>query len=82
MTMTTKELAELYTGALNYTAPLKGKARDRAIFDYLAGASAATYGADHCPPWLFVMGARGGDRLNELTREIARLTAKKPEGAA
>lgn len=69
--MTTEEKRDLFRAAMNYTQTLKPKDRDRAIFDFLAGASAATEGADACPVWLYVIGCRGGNRVKELERLIA-----------
>lgn len=79
MTTTTKERQELLTAALDYTASMKGKARDRALFDFLAGASTALYGPHECPPWLWIIGVRGGTRLREVQDQLAQL-AKHPQG--
>jgi hypothetical protein len=64
----------LLNAAVTYTASLTGKTRDRALFDYLAGACEALFVAGQAessvPPWLFVIGARGGDRLKEIERML------------
>lgn len=67
----------LLKAALDHTAGLKGKPRDVAIFDYLAGAAKAlhlgypeTHKSD-CPPWLWVIGIRGGTRVAEIERMLA-----------
>lgn len=65
----------LLNAALEYTASMKGKARDRAVFDYLAGGALALSISDPAnntslPPWLFVLGCRGGDRVQEITRML------------
>ena len=61
---------EILNGAVNNTATLKGKRRDEALFDYLCGACAALYALGEintdCPPFLFVIGVRGGNRLKEI----------------
>lgn len=64
--------------ALHWTASLKGKARDRAIFDYLCGANAGIWLSSGdgsptapCPPWLWVIGIRAGDRVREIERMLA-----------
>lgn len=80
MTMTTDERKKLLTAALNYTAHMKGKARDRAIFDFLAGASTALYGPNECPPWLWIIGVRGGTRVQEVAQQLAQLTIQ-PEAS-
>lgn len=61
--------------ALDYTANLKGKPRDRAIFDYLCGAAKALHikGAPtDCPPWLWVIGVQGGNRVSAIQRLLAK----------
>lgn len=67
-------LDEILNGAVSYTANLKGKRRDEAIFDYLCGACAALYATGEinsdCPPFLFVIGVRAGDRLKEIERML------------
>lgn len=64
----------LLNAALIYTNGLKGKARDRALFDYLCGAAEALFVAgkleSSVPPWLFVIGVRGGNRLREIERML------------
>lgn len=72
----------LLTAALHFTASQKGKARDRAIWDFLCGAlwadhiaSGSTEAHPACPPWLWVIGIRGGARVAEIDRMLA---AKEP----
>lgn len=64
----------LLNAAVIYTAGLSGKTRDRALFDYLAGACEALFATGQAtsavPPWLFVIGVRGGDRLKEIERML------------
>lgn len=68
----------LLTAALGHTEALKPKARDVALFDFLCGAlwadhiaSGATGPRPDCPPWLWVLGLRGGSRVKEAERMIA-----------
>ena len=60
--------------AVNYTDNLTGKARDRALFDYLCGACEALHATrqieSNCPPWLWIIGVRGGNRLKEIERML------------
>lgn len=61
--------------ALDFTKADKGKKRDEAIFSYLCGACAALHATGQietdCPPWLFVIGVRGGTRVEEAERMLA-----------
>lgn len=64
--------------ALQYTASLKGAKRDQALFDYCVGACKADAlqsgdATREVPPWLFVLGVRGGVRVAEaerMTKEV------------
>lgn len=64
----------LLTDALEYVANLKGKKQDLALFDYLAGAVKALYRTGdldtEVPGWLFVLGVRGGTRVEEARRML------------
>lgn len=68
--MRNEQRQELLQASLDFTAHLTGKARDRAVFDYLCGAVKALHmtGAvtTDCPPWLWVIGVRGGDRVKQI----------------
>ena len=72
MDLTTRDA--LLNAAVMYTNGLTGKTRDRALFDYLAGCCEALFVAGQAntslPPWLFVIGVRGGDRLKEIERML------------
>lgn len=73
--MLTKELLDAtLTASLSYTATLTGKTRDRAVFDYLCGAVYAYQASGiletNCPPWLWVIGVRGGDRVKTITNML------------
>lgn len=69
---------KLLQAALDHTQNVKGIARDRAVFDYLCGAAMAEFLLDEsgvaqeCPPWLWVIGVRGGDRVAEIERMLAK----------
>lgn len=59
---------EFLRAGLDYTKNLTGKRRDVALFDYLCGAAKAhalLTGETDCPPWLWVIGVRGGQRVKE-----------------
>ena len=59
--------------ALLYTAQMSGRARDRAIYDFLVGAVTGLHLADlgdPVPPWLWVLGVRGGTRLKEIQKML------------
>lgn len=75
----------LLRAALGHTEALKPKARDVALFDFLCGALWADHIASEapgprpdCPPWLWVLGLRGGSRVKEAERMLA---APEPEPA-
>jgi hypothetical protein len=68
--MNTDQRDKLLRAALSFTENLKGKARDRAIFDYLCGACQALYVTGllqhDTPAWLYVIAVRGGTRVKEV----------------
>ena len=72
MDMTTRDA--LLNAAVTYTNGLTGKTRDRALFDYLCGCCEGLFVAgkadNSVPPWLWVIGIRGGDRLKEIERML------------
>lgn len=66
---------EILTKALEWTADRKGKGRDTALFDYcVASCRALAYvGAieNEMTPWLWILGCRGGIRVEEAERMLA-----------
>lgn len=71
----------ILAAALAHTNNLKGKKQDLALFDYCAGACHGMYLAGRldnvCPPWLFVIGVRGGDRVAEAKRMLGEILGEE-----
>lgn len=81
--MTREQRDRLLTAALGHTEALKPKARDVALFDFLCGAlwhehiaTGATGPRPDCPPWLWIMGLRHGNRVKEAERMLAAPAAE------
>lgn len=64
----------LLHSALKHTEALKGAKRDTAVFDYLCGAVLALFTVGEVttpvPGWLWVIGIRGGARVDEIKRML------------
>lgn len=72
---------DLLKAALEFAKNEKGIRQDRMVFEFLAGACKALhmtgYFPSECPPFLFVIGVRGGDRVKEAQRMLAEREAPR-----
>lgn len=75
MTISLENRAHYMREAITMTEGMSHKQRDTAIYIYLAGCVTGHYTALgrnlEVPMWLFVIGARGGSRLQELETWLA-----------